>query len=45
MRHKLRTAMGRTSADLLSGNVEVNETFIGSVKTGGPGSLVVSESL
>jgi len=35
MCHKLRTAMGRTSKDLLSGNVEVDETFIGGVKTGG----------
>jgi len=35
MCHKLRTAMGRTSADLLSGDVEVDETFIGGVKTGG----------
>lgn len=35
MCHKLRTAMGRTSTDLLSGNVEVDETFIGGVKTGG----------
>jgi len=35
MCHKLRTAMGRTSLDLLSGDVEVHETFIGGVKTGG----------
>ena len=35
MCHKLRTAMGRTSTDLLSGNVEVDETFIGGVKTSG----------
>ena len=35
MCHKLRTAMGRTSKDLLSGDVEVDETFIGGVKTGG----------
>lgn len=35
MCHKLRTAMGRTSTDLLSCNVEVDETFIGGVKTGG----------
>jgi ISXO2-like transposase domain/Transposase zinc-ribbon domain len=35
MCHKLRTAMGRTSTDLLSGDVEVDETFIGGVKTGG----------
>ena len=35
MCHKLRTAMGRTSQDLLSGDVEVDETFIGGVKTGG----------
>jgi len=35
MCHKLRTAMGRTSTDLLSDNVEVDETFIGGVKTGG----------
>lgn len=35
MCHKLRTAMGRTSVDLLSGDIEVNETFIGGVKTGG----------
>ncbi len=35
MCHKLRTAMGRPSVDLLSGNVEVDETFIGGVKTGG----------
>jgi len=35
MCHKLRTAMGRTSVDLLSGDVEVDETFIGGVKTGG----------
>lgn len=35
MCHKLRTAMGRTSLDLLSGDVEVDETFIGGVKTGG----------
>lgn len=35
MCHKLRTEMGRTSADLLSGDVEVDETFIGGVKTGG----------
>ncbi|MHB8324663.1 MAG: IS1595 family transposase [Candidatus Dormibacteria bacterium] len=35
MCHKLRTAMGRTSANLLSGNVEVAETFVGGVKTGG----------
>ena len=35
MCHKLRTAMGRTSTDLLSGNDEVDETFIGGVKTGG----------
>ncbi len=27
--------MGRTSVDLLRGNVEVDETFIGGVKTGG----------
>ena len=27
--------MGRTSLDLLSGDVEVDETFIGGVKTGG----------
>ena len=33
--HKLRTGMGRTSADLLSGDVEVDETFIGGVKAGG----------
>lgn len=35
MCHKLRTAMGRTSVDLLSGAVEVDETFVGGVKTGG----------
>lgn len=35
MCHKLRTAMGRTSTDLLSGDVEVDETFIGGVKAGG----------
>jgi transposase-like protein len=35
MCHKLRTAMGRTSTDLLSGDVEVDEMFIGGVKTGG----------
>ena len=35
MCHKLRTAMGRTSVDLLSGDVEVDETFTGGVKTGG----------
>jgi transposase-like protein len=35
MCHKLRTGMGRTSADLLSGDVEVDETFIGGVKAGG----------
>jgi len=44
---KLRTAMGRTSIDLLSGDVEVDETFIGGVKTGGkrgrgaPGNVFV----
>ena len=32
---KLRTAMGRTSADLLSGDVEADETFVGGVKAGG----------
>ena len=35
MCHKLRTAMGRTSVDLLSGDVEVDETFIGGVNVGG----------
>lgn len=35
MCHKLRTAMSRTSTDLLRGDVEVDETFIGGVKTGG----------
>jgi len=32
MCHKLRAAMGRTSLDLLSGDVEVDETFISGVK-------------
>jgi transposase-like protein len=35
MCHKLRTAMGRTSVDLLSGDIEVDETYIGGFKTGG----------
>lgn len=35
MCHKLRTAMGRTSVDLLNGDVEVDETFIGGIKAGG----------
>lgn len=35
MSHKLRTAMGRTSVDLLSGDVEVDETFVGGVRSGG----------
>ena len=35
MCHKLRTAMGRTSTDLLGGDVRVDETFLGGVKTGG----------
>ncbi len=35
MCHKLRTAMGRTSTDLLGGDVRVDETFLGGVRTGG----------
>lgn len=33
--HRLHPAMGRTSANLLSGHVEVDETVIAGVKTGG----------
>jgi len=44
MCHKLRTAMGRTSADLLSGDVEVDETFIGGVKTGKRGRGAAGKS-
>ena len=31
---KLRNAMGRTSTDLRSGEVEVDETYVGGVKSG-----------
>ena len=41
MLHRFRTAMGRTSADLLSGRVEVDETVVGGPEPGrrGRGAL------
>ena len=34
MLHKLRTAMIRPDRDMLSGDVEVDETYLGGVETG-----------
>src|SRR2546425_8745438 len=41
MPHKIRTAMRRTSPDLLSGEIEVDETFVGGPRPGkvGRGAL------
>jgi transposase-like protein len=43
--HKLRRAMVRPGRDRLSGNVEVDETFIGGVRSGDPGRGAAGKSL
>ncbi len=52
MCHTLRTAMGRTSRDLLSGDVEVDETYTDGEHLGHflhrhvtPGPVVISDAL
>ena len=45
MLHRFRTAMGRTSADLLSGRVEVDETLFGGPEPGRRGRGALGKTL
>jgi transposase-like protein len=45
MLHKIRTAMRRTSPDLLSGEIEVDETFVGGPRPGKPGRGAVNKQI
>lgn len=45
MLHRFRTAMGRTSADLLAGRVEVDETYLGGPEPGRPGRGALGKTL
>jgi transposase-like protein len=45
MLHRFRTAMGRTSADLLSGSVEVDETYVGGPEPGRDGRGALGKTL
>jgi hypothetical protein len=45
MLHRYRTAMGRTSTDLLSGDVEVDETFFGGPEPGRSGRGALGKTM
>ncbi len=45
MLHRFRTAMGRTSPDLLSGRVEVDETYLGGPEPGRAGRGALGKTL
>jgi len=45
MLHKIRTAMRRTSPDLLSGEIEVDETFVGGPRPGKPGRGALNKQI
>jgi transposase-like protein len=45
MLHRFRTAMGRTSTDLLSGDVEVDETFFGGPEPGRSGRGALGKTM
>lgn len=45
MRHELRRAMVRPGRDLLSGRVEVDESYVGGEEEGRPGRLNLKKAL